>query len=101
MLNYAVCEIGGKQYKIYPNQTFEIPYQEETHDVEVSVLLLAENSKVKLGSPYLKEKITLKGVGNTLGKKIRVSKYHAKANDRKVTGIRPKFTKVSWVVKTA
>lgn len=100
MLNYAICEFGGKQYKIYPNQGIEIDWQESADkNIEVKVLMLSENGKLKIGKPYLKEKLALKRLEDTKGVKIRVSKYHAKANFRKVTGFRPKFTKVVWDVK--
>lgn len=95
MLNYAVCEISGKQYKILPNKVLEIDYQGEGGKViGVNVLLVGEDGKIRLGTPYLKEKLNLKVLDNIKGKKIRVSKYHAKANFRKVLGFRPKFTRV-------
>ena len=100
MLNYAVCEIGGKQYKVIPNFPLEIDYQgEKGADIEANVLLIADGGKVQIGKPYLKEKLTLKFVENIKGEKIRVSKFHAKANYRKTTGIRPKLTRVVLTVK--
>lgn len=100
MLNYAVCEIGGKQYKVIPNFPLEIDYQgEKGADIEANVLLIADGGKVQIGKPYLKEKLTLKFVENIKGEKIRVSKFHAKANYRKTVGIRPKLTRVVLTVK--
>lgn len=100
MLNYAVCEISGKQYKVLPNIPFRVHYLgKEGHDLEAKVMLLAETGKLHLGKPYLKEKLALKFVENKKGAKIRVSKYHAKANYRKTTGIRPKFTILILPVK--
>lgn len=100
MLNYAVCEISGKQYKIIPGQTFEVSLQEPGDDIEASVLLLSENDKLKIGTPYLKEKLKFKRVEDTKGKKLRVSKFHAKANFRKTIGYRSKITKLTWSVKS-
>ena len=95
MLNYAVCEISGKQYKVIPGQTLEVALQKGSDkDIEVNVLLLSEDGKLKIGSPYLKEKLALKRVEDGKGKKIRVSKFHAKANYRRTTGYRSKITKV-------
>lgn len=99
MLNYAVCEIAGKQYKIMPNQPVTVDFLADSKSVEVGVLLLSENGKLKIGSPFLKEKLTLKCLESFKGKKIRVSRFHAKANFRKVTGFRPKFSKVVLDVK--
>ncbi|OGE19688.1 50S ribosomal protein L21 [Candidatus Daviesbacteria bacterium RIFCSPLOWO2_02_FULL_41_8] len=102
MLNYAVCEIAGKQYKIIPGRAFEIDLQKESgKDLEVNVLLLSEDGKLKIGSPYLKEKLALTRLEDGKGKKIRVSKFHAKANYRRTIGFRSKTTKVIWSVKKA
>ncbi|MDO8573304.1 MAG: 50S ribosomal protein L21 [Candidatus Daviesbacteria bacterium] len=94
MLNYAVCEISGKQYKVIPGKSFEVSLQKEGDLIEAAVLLLSEDGKLKIGTPYLKEKITLKRIEDLKGAKIRVSKFHAKANYRKTIGYRSKLTKL-------
>lgn len=95
MLNYAICEISGKQYKVIPGQALEVALQPESgKGIEVNVLLLSEEGKLKIGNPYLKEKLTLKWIEDLKGEKIRVSKFHAKANYRRTTGYRSKLTKV-------
>jgi len=100
MLTYVVCEIAGKQYKIIPNQPFVVDYLgEDQKKLEVSVLLSSEDGKVKVGNPYLKEKLSLDIIENVRGKKIRVSKFHAKANYRRTTGHKSKLTKVILSVK--
>lgn len=100
MSQFAVCEINGKQYKIYPNTTFEVSWMgSDAKNFEASVLLLSTDDKVQVGSPYLKDKIKLEIIGEGKKNKIRASKFHAKANYRKTTGLRQKVTQVSWVVK--
>lgn len=100
MIKYAICEILGKQYKVIPDQTLEVSLQKETgQDIEANVLLLSKDDKLKIGNPYLKDKLTLKWVEDGKGKKIRVSKFHAKANYRRTTGYRSKITKVVLPVK--
>ncbi len=100
MQQYAICEINKKQVKVLPNKEFLVDLmQGEKKELEVNVLLLANDGKLEIGKPYLKEKITLKVSDNVKGKKIRVSKFHAKANYRRTTGIRPKFTKLVHSVK--
>lgn len=102
MLNYAICEISGKQYKVIPGKIFEINFQgEDSNDIEANVLLLSEDDKFKIGNPYLKEKLILKRAENIKGPKIRVSKFHAKANYRKTTGFRSKLTQVVLPVKNS
>jgi len=99
MSDFAVCEISGKQYKLIPNKPFEVDFLGNEKDFEAAVLLLSENGKVKIGTPYLKEKLTLKFLESTRGEKIRVAKFHAKANYRKVIGHKSKQTKLVWSVK--
>lgn len=99
MLNYTVCEISGKQYKISPNKSFEVSLQKEGNKLEVDVLLLSEDGKLQIGKSYLKEKLSLERVEDKKGPKIRVSKFHAKANYRKTIGYRSKITKVVWEQK--
>ena len=100
MLNYAICEIGGKQYKVIPNSPLKIDYQgEKGKNIEANVILLSQDGKIQIGKPKLSEKLTLKFVDNIKGQKIRVSKFHAKANYRKTVGIRPKLTRVILSVK--
>lgn len=102
MLNYAICEISGKQYKIIPGKIIEVNLQKEPEkDIQADVLLMSEGGKLKIGNPYLKEKLTLSNAGDLKGTKIRVAKFHAKANYRKTIGFRPRITKVTWVVKNA
>ena len=99
MLDYAICEISGKQYKVIPNEPLEVDLLDTKKDVEVAVLLLSDEGKTKIGTPYLKEKMLLKYLGEIKSDKIRVAKFHAKANYRKVTGHKSKLTKVVFSVK--
>lgn len=99
MLNYAVCEISGKQYKVIPGKDFTVNLQKEGDGIEANVLLLSEDGKLQIGTPFLKDKLTLKKVEDIKGLKIRVSKFHAKANYRRTIGYRSKMTKVVLPVK--
>lgn len=99
MFDYAICEIGGKQYKFTPDKEVEVDFLDDQKSLEAKVLLMSENGKVKIGTPYLKEKVTLKYIDTKKGDKIRVAKFHAKANFRKVTGHRAKRTRLLLSVK--
>lgn len=101
MSDYAICELGGKQYKLTPNNPVDVDLYSGDKNIEVEILLLSENGKVKIGTPYLKEKLALNFLENTKGDKIRVAKFHAKANFRKVIGHRAKKTRFVWSVKKA
>ncbi len=100
MLNYAILEIVGKQYKLEPNKPILVDFLgESAKKIEAQVLLLSEGGKLKTGKPYLKEKLSLDVVENVRGEKIRVSKFHAKANYRRTRGFKTKLTKVILNVK--
>lgn len=101
MSDFAVCEISGKQYKLTPNNPIEVDFLDSQKDFEAVVLLLSENGKLRIGSPYLKEKLTLRFVESTRGDKIRVAKFHSKANYRKIVGHKSKQTKLVWSVKNS
>ena len=108
MQNFAVCEISGKQYKVIPNQPIEVDFLGDPSassgldkKIEANVLLMSDNGEIKIGSPFLKEKCTLDFLENFKKDKIRVAKFHPKANFRKVTGHRARKTRVVWTVKKA
>jgi ribosomal protein L21 len=69
-MQYTVCQIGSRQYLIEPGKTFEV----DLMDVEKTLTL------------------ELEVVGNIKKDKIRVAKFHAKANYRKVIGSRRQMT---------
>lgn len=94
MLKYLVLEIGGKQYKVQPQKPFLIDFREGKKEVEAKLLLFVKDGKVEVGKPYLEKKLQVLVLGNELGRKLKVAKYHAKANYRRVVGFRPKLTKV-------
>ena len=93
MIKYAIFEIGGKQYKMTPKVPVEVDLQ-DGEDITSKLLMFVEDERVKLGKPYLDEKLKLKKLEDIKRKKIRVAKFHAKANYRKVTGSRKKMTKI-------
>lgn len=100
MFDFAICEIGGKQYKVVPNKPLLVDWLGENEKkVEAQVILMSEGGKIKLGNPYIKYKLVLDVLGNANSKKIRVAKFHAKANYRKVLGSKAKKTKVIHSVK--
>ncbi|MBI2596990.1 50S ribosomal protein L21 [Candidatus Daviesbacteria bacterium] len=100
MLDYAVCEVSGKQYKVVPNKPLDVDFLGEgLKQVEAKVLLLSKDGKVKIGTPYLKDKITLDFIDTRKANKIRVAKFHAKANFRKVVGFRATKTRLLLTVE--
>lgn len=89
MLTYAVVEISGRQYSINPGSLFPVDYLGDVKTFECDkVLLVAEDGKLEIGKPHLKQKLIFDVLGTKKEKKIRVATYKAKANTRKVHGER-------------
>lgn len=87
-MRYTVCEISGRQYLIEIGKTIEVDMS-VTDGKTVSidkVLLIAKNSEVDLGTPYLKKTLKFEIVGQKKKPKVRVATYKAKANYRRVKG---------------
>ncbi len=94
-MQYAICEINGKQYKVVPGREFLVDFLgQDAKEVSAKALLISDNGKVVIGSPYIKEELKLTVLEMVKLPKIRVAKFHAKANYRRVTGIRPKASRI-------
>ncbi len=89
-MDFAIVEILGHQYKVMPGNPFEVDFLGDLKALECEkVLAMSDGKDLKVGTPYLKEKLIFEVIG-TKQNKIRVAKYHAKANTRKVTGSKRK-----------
>ena len=95
---YAIIEACGKQYKVAEGDVvfFEKLDAEEGKKVTFDkVILVSDDKKVQVGSPYVKGiKVEGKVVSHGKGKKILVFKYKAKKNYRRTQGHRQPYTKV-------
>ena len=95
---YAIIETCGKQYKVSEGDVvfFEKLEAEEGKKVKFdNVILVSDNGKVEVGTPYVKgAKVEGKVIAHGKGKKIVVFKYKAKKNYRRKQGHRQPYTKV-------
>lgn len=95
MIRYAVVEVKGKQYTVVPGKALQVDLiNSDAKNIEAKALLLAEGDQVKIGQPYLDKEIQLAILKEVKNPKIRVFKYHSKANYRKVKGFRARKTEV-------
>ena len=95
---YAILELGGKQYKVSPDDVIEVnllkQQKGETIKLE-NVLLYADGKKVDIGQPYVKGAIVEAEVlDQTKGKKVCIFKYRRRQDSHKKTGHRQKLTKL-------
>ena len=98
---YAIIETGGKQVKVEEGSRIFVEKLEVNAGDEISIdkVLFVGGESVKVGTPYVKgASVSCKVEKNGLGKKIRVYKYKAKANERKTIGHRQPYTRL--IVKT-
>ena len=103
---YAIIESCGKQYKVAEGDVvfFEKLDVEEGKKVTFDkVILVSDEGKVQIGTPYVKGvKVEGKVVSHGKGKKIIVFKMKAKKNYRRKQGHRQPYTKVEITsIKTA
>ena len=96
---YAIVEISGKQYKVSEGDTVFVDRIEELEEGKSTtfdkVLLVSDGNKVTVGTDTVKgAKVKASVVGHGKAKKIRVYKYKAKKNERKVRGHRQPYTKI-------
>ena len=94
---YAIIQTGGKQYKVAAGDEILIEKLEAAVDAEVEfdVLLVSDESGVKVGKPVL-DGVKVKGkvLEHGKGKKVVIFKYKPKKNIRTKRGHRQPYTKV-------
>lgn len=102
---YAVIEMGGKQYRVEPEQ---ILYVEKTgfekgSEIDIKNILLLENeNKVSFGRPVL-ENVSIKAkiLDDVRAPKIVGFKYKSKKNYRRKWGHRQNLQKIQITAITA
>lgn len=94
----AVIKTGGKQYIVSPGQKVKIEKisaQEGDNFAFDEVLLAADEEKVEIGTPLLKNaKVEAKVLKQGRADKLFVFHYHNKTRHRKKAGHRQPFTEV-------
>ena len=96
---YAIVEISGKQYKVQEGDIVFVDRLEELEEGKSTtfdkVLFISDGDKTTVGTDTVKgAKVKATVVGHGKAKKIRVYKYKAKKNERKVRGHRQPYTKI-------
>ena len=95
---YAIAYISGKQFKVEVGNTIVVDRlnAEVGEVVDFPVMLTVDGSKVKAGTPVIKDVVVkAKVVAHVQDKKITVYKYKPKKNERKKQGHRQPYTKIT------
>ena len=94
---YAIIRTGGKQYNVSVGDEVLVEKlnAEVGEEVSFEVLMLADDSGIKIGTPVV-EGVSAKAevVEHGKGKKLIVFKYKPKKNYRKKQGHRQPYTMV-------
>ena len=92
---YAIIETGEKQVRVEVGQKSYVDKinANATDEVTLDKVLLVAGDSVKIGTPYVEgASVKAKVEKNGLGKKLRIYKYKAKHNERKMQGRRQPYT---------
>ena len=95
---FAIIQTGGKQYQISPDQTIEIEKLEGKIGDKIvfdKVLLISDQEKTQVGTPYLTTKIEGKIEAQIKAKKIKILRFKAKSRYRRRQGHRQQLTVVT------
>mgnify|MGYP003316360931 FL=1 len=95
---YAIANISGKQFKVEVGSTIVVDRlnAEVGEEETFPVMLTVDGSKVKTGTPVIKDVVAMaKVVAHVQDKKITVFKYKPKKNERKKQGHRQPYTKIT------
>jgi len=101
IMEFAVIETGGKQYKIEPGKTLKIEKISGEHKEGESmsfdkVLLVSDGKEITVGTPYIKgAKIEAAFQEEGKNKKVTVVKFKPKSRYSKKKGHRQPYTKIA------
>lgn len=102
---YAVIQTGGKQYRVSEGDTLKVEKlaAEEGSSIDLpEVLLVADGSDVKVGTPYLDGgKVTATVQAHGRGKKVKIIKFRRRKHHLKHQGHRQWFTELKITGITA
>lgn len=95
---YAVIETGGRQYKVKPGQILDVnllPVKTGDALALEKVLLVSNNDKIDIGTPYVSGcQVQTEVIGEGRHKKIRIIKQRRRKHSMKRMGHRQDFTKL-------
>lgn|SRR5574340_1208540 len=97
-MKYAIVESGGKQYRAVEGSTIEVDRLQTEVGEQVlleTVLLLADDGNVKVGTPTVKGvKVRTTVEDHVKGPKLTIFNYRSKKHYRVKTGHRQQYTRL-------
>jgi large subunit ribosomal protein L21 len=94
-MKYAVIRIKNQQYKVSEGEELLVD-KLGTDKPEVTVLLVSDGKKVKIGKPEVKDaKVKIKILKDEeKGKKLHIQTFKAKSRYRRKVGFRPLYSRI-------
>ncbi len=98
MVNYAIIQTGGKQYRVQSGDTVRVEsLRGDVGDLLelTDVRMISQDGEVTVGAPAIDgARVTAEVLGHGRGKKIVVFKYKAKTRYRRKNGHRQQYTEL-------
>ena len=95
---YAIIEVGAKQYSVKKGDIIDVEKQVAAEGKEITldkVLLVSQDKKVEVGTPYLKEvKVIASVLKQTRGVKTIAFKYRRRKASKSSKGHRQYLTRL-------
>ena len=95
---YAVIKTGGKQYRVSEGQTLKIEKIEADEGAPLhfgEVLMIADDDKITVGTPYLPDgSVTATVKSHGRNRKVKIIKFRRRKHHRKQQGHRQYFTEI-------
>ena len=95
---YAIIETGGKQYKVENGDVIFVEKLNVEADEVITfdkVIVVGAEDGIKVGAPYVDgASVSAKVLKNGKGKKVVISTYKPKKNEKRKMGHRQPYTKV-------
>ncbi|MEW6046406.1 MAG: 50S ribosomal protein L21 [Bacillota bacterium] len=99
MAEYAVVDVGGRQYRVAPGDVITVEHMDAPVGQELSldrVLMLRQGERVLVGAPVVEgARAVARVVEHGRGRKVLVFKYKPKVNYRRRYGHRQPFTRLA------
>jgi large subunit ribosomal protein L21 len=94
---HAVIKSGGKQYRVAVGDTIRVERLTAVAGETVTitdVLLISDDTGVRIGAPVLQEAVTATVKGHGRGEKVRIFKLRRRKNSRRRAGHRQHYTEL-------
>ena len=94
---YALIKVAGRQYRVSQNEQLKVDRLQSDPGDEVvilDVMMVARDSDVEIGAPYLPYRVTMETVEHGRHPKVMSYRFKRRGGARKMHGHRQQYTLV-------